>query len=641
MSWVVAMNGESGQPVALAGISLVADGRKKANEDPTPKQWEMEKKNALSEGVQVAPELTTPDPEGLRSKLRPFVGKNPATYADLQEVVKLVQDHYRDHHRPMTHVYIPKQSLLSNRVVISIIEGKVGETKILTEADLVRKSQNQLTPAEDSFLKRMEEQKTWWNSWYNNPYNAEDVSDEFLPRTSQLKGKIVDTEEITAQITAMNRSPWARLNRPVEHPFRGVTVNFAQPNENVLGTTDLIFEVADKRPLKFFAGMDNSLTEITGENRLFLGGAWYDAFMLGKNHQLGAQVFSALDPDELLGFSVNYQIPWQDQKFDQFTELFASYADSTAQVMLGGIPTDSTGSSLIFGGRHYLELPELFGATDLSQPLVGDKRPHLWAKKDREAMGLHHEVGAGFDVKVSDNNLMFGGTTVAASPADIVQFVLEYNARQTDPTGDTNLTAQLYVSPGDITDNNTTEAFNPLRKDADAAYVYTRLKLEREQDLPFPGTDGNSMMVRGALTGQYASSNLLASEQLGLGGFSSVRGYPERALRGDLGVIFNLELFSPKFYPASRWFKWSKEEDKDTLRFLAFFDYAHGEPVDDNSADPLDDPSDLMSVGLGLRYEFDDALRLRLDYGFRLEDLPAAVDNTDSGAVHFGLIYVF
>jgi hemolysin activation/secretion protein len=77
------------------------------------------------------------------------------------------------------------------------------------------------------------------------------------------------------------------------------------------------------------------------------------------------------------------------------------------------------------------------------------------------------------------------------------------------------------------------------------------------------------------------------------------------------------------------------------LRFLTFFDLAHGESVDESPADPLDDPADLMSVGLGLRYEFGDMLRLRLDYGFRLEDLPAAAGNDDDGAVHFGLIIVF
>lgn len=625
----VVLDGAS-QNVPLAGISLFLDRRASAK-DPAP-TWETEQKDALREGVQITDGLMTPDPDGLRTKLSKFIGKLPMTYGDLQEVVQIIQDHYRAHNRPMTHVYIPKQSLFSNRVVISIVEGRVGDTSILTESDLLKKSPDQLTPAEKSFLKRMDEEKTWWNSWYNNPYNSEDVTTEFQPRTSQLQGRIVDTEEIKAQITGMNRSPWVRLNRPVDHPFRDVTVNFSQPGPNVLGQTNLVFEVNDKRPLKFFAGVDNSLTEITGENRFFLGAAWYDAFLLGRSHQMGAQVFSALEPDELLGFSMNYQIPWQDAKFDQFTELFVSYAASTAEVVLGGVPTDAVGGSLIFGARHYLELPELLGASDLTQPLL-NKQARSWAKKVREPMGYHHEVGGGFDFKSSDNDLEFGGSTVSQSPADIVQLALEYNARQTDPTGETNLSAQLFFSPGDVTDDNTDQAFSPLRANAEAAYVYSRIRLEREQDLPLAG-----MMARAAITGQYASSNLLASEQLGLGGFSSVRGYPERALRGDMGWIINLELHSPEFHPARDWFGFTRY---DMLKFIAFLDYAHGESVDENPADPLDDAADLMSVGLGIRYEFDDSFKLRLDYGVRLEDLPAAAANGDDGAVHFGLIYVF
>ena len=623
-------------PVPLTGISLFADTRKSATEPA--RQWEAGAKQQLQPGVQIVGGLSTPDPAGLRSQLQGFVSRNkPASFRDVQDIVDVIQQHYRKHHRPMTHVYIPRQSMYSDKVVISILEGRVGEIMILTEADLLKKEVSQLTPAEKSFLARMSEEKNFWNGWYNNPYRAKDVVKEFLPRTQPLQGRIVDLEEIKAQVTGMNRSPWVRLNRPVTHPFRDVNVSFSQPSANVLGTTNLILEVDDKRPIRFFAGVDNGLTESTGENRFFIGGAWYDAFTLGKNHQLGAQVFSALDPGDLIGISLNYQIPWQQFKYDQFTELFLSFADSSTTATIGGIPgVEIGGSSFIFGGRHYLELPEMFGATDMTQPL-GNKNKHSWAQRSREAMGLHHEVGAGFDFKMADNNLEFGGLTVADSPADIVQLVLEYNARQTDPTGETNLSAQLFVSPGGITSDNTDEAFEPLRRDAEATYVYTRIRLDREQDLPFSG-HFHGMMVKGALTAQYASTNLMASEQLGLGGYGSVRGYPERALRGDIGAIVNLELYSPEYHPARDWFKFKKD---DNLRFLTFLDYAHGSSSSESVSDPLDDTATLMSAGVGFRYDFDDTFKFRFDYGVRLEDLPVAADNSDAGAFHVGAFVTF
>lgn len=602
------------EPVALAGISLVADTRNKAEKDP--KTFEAGDKEKLGGGVVFDGGLHTPERAGLHAALGKYISAaKPATFQDLQDMVGIIEEHYRKHHRPMTHVYIPKQTIYSDKVVISIVEGRVGEL---------------------AFRKKKAHNTNWWDSWYATPYKTENLSAEMQPRASHLQGRIVDTEEIQAQITGFNRSPWVRMDRPVPHPFRDVSVSFSQPAANVVGTTNLTFEVDEKRPLKFFAGVDNSLSEQTGTNRMFLGGAWYDALGLGKDHEMGIQFFSALKPTELEGLSLNYQIPWKDRGFSQFTELFAAYATSTTSIMFGAIPTDVGGTSSIIGGRHYLELPGMLGATELTQPL-GINHERTWLNPIREPIGIHHEVGLGMDFKQMDNNLQFGGTQVASSPAEVFQVVLEYNARQTDPTGETGLGAQLFMSPGGVGSNNNDKAFNPLRKDAKAAYVYTRIRLDREQDLPFTGYF-QGMMLKGALTAQYASVNLLASEQMGLGGYGSVRGYPERPLRGDIGGILNLELYSPEYHPAKEWLKFAGTE---SFKCLVFVDYAHGTSVKNSVSDPLDNPADLVSVGVGMRYDINDLLRIRCDYGMRLKDLPVAANNTDSGAIHFGLVCTF
>ena len=48
---------------------------------------------------------------------------------------------------------------------------------------------------------------------------------------------------------------------------------------------------------------------------------------------------------------------------------------------------------------------------------------------------VHHDFALGFDFKVSDNNLLFGGDTVTKSSPDIAQFVATYNALRRDPYG--------------------------------------------------------------------------------------------------------------------------------------------------------------------------------------------------------------
>ncbi len=608
------------QPAALTGIVMYRDTRRSVSEragDPP----------ARGAGVHILEGLTTPDPERLREKLQGRIGKQ-ASYKDLEEIVAIILDHYKAHNRPMTHVYIPIQNF-STVIRFAVIEGTVGNAYVLTQSELRDRDPASLTPREASFARRLDE-GSWWQSWYQDPYKSDDLKRALEPRLEPLRGRALDTEELKAQLAAVNRSPWARLNRPVEHPFREVEVVFSPPARDVLGETDLVFEIQDSRPLKFFAGWENNLTELLGDDRLFLGAAWYDAFMLGRDHQLGVQLFSALDPDELLGISGSYAIPWTG--LGHYTELYAAYAESSAEILVGGIPVDVGGTNLLLGARHYYALPGLFGTTDFTQPLARDANPYPWADARRESFGFHHEVGGGVDFKSTDNDLTFGGTTVANNPADIFQFVLEYNARQTDPTGETNLAWQTFYSPGGITGDNNDASFAPLRFGASAEYLYTRVKLTREQDLPY------EFMAKAALTGQWADGNLMASEQVGLGGYGTVRGYKERIHRGDYGYFLNLELYSPAFSPSQDWFN---QGYNDSLRFLTFFDVGHAGSVDDNPADLLDDSQTLMSVGVGLRYEFDNDLRIRLDYGFQLEDPIPAANTKDGGALHFGAVWTF
>ena len=610
----------SSPEIPLAGITIYRDQR------TSVKEKQMEPPNR-GPGIFILEGLTTPSPDELRGKLSGFIGKT-ATYRDLEKIDEIILAHYSAHNRPMTHVYIPFQPL-GAVMRFAVVEGRVGNAFVVTEPEIIGKAPSSLKPWEKNFKKKID-QGSWWQSWYRDPYGDDDLRRELAPRLDKIRGRVVDTKEINALLSAANRSPWVHLDRPVEHPFREVDVVFTPPALEILGQTDLVFEVRDSRPLKFFMGYENNLTKQLGEDRMFLGAAWYDAFALGLDHQFAFQVFSAMDPSELIGATSSYVIPWKNT--DQFTELYAAYASSKVNESIAGVSSDVEGTNLLFGGRHYFELPRMFGATKDSEPLGLDHRAKEWADPRREAFGLHHEVGAGFDYKNTDNNLLFGGTTASDTPADIIQFVVEYNARQTDPLGETNLAWQFFVSPGDITGNNTDEDFRQLRADSSATYFYSKVKLDREQDLPY------HMMARAALTGQWADGNLLSSEQLGVGGFDSVRGYTERIHNGDIGYLFNFELYSPEFNPAQQWFK---KNFSDSFRVLTFFDLGYGKSSQDSVSDPLDDSSTLMSIGLGFRYEFENNLRIRVDYGFQLRDSLPAADNSGNGAFHLGAVWTF
>lgn len=102
---------------------------------------------------------------------------------------------------------------------------------------------------------------------------------------------------------------------------------------------------------------------------------------------------------------------------------------------------------------------------------------------------------------------------------------------------------------------------------------------------------------------QAVTSPLLFSEQMGIGGVSSVRGYEHRMFGGDEGVILNSEILAPSRKIISAFSsKW-----KDAAQFLLFFDYGYVRGLDAGRS--------LASMGGGMRYLLDPYLSLKVDVG--------------------------
>jgi hemolysin activation/secretion protein len=234
--------------------------------------------------------------------------------------------------------------------------------------------------------------------------------------------------------------------------------------------------------------------------------------------------------------------------------------------------------------------------------------------------------------------------------------VAEYNLRQTDKWGETSLGLSFFYAPGSITRYNDDAAFLTARSGGTANYSYLRGTFSRLLDL---GTftkhlDDFKLLVRG--TGQWSNANLVASEQIGLGGQDSVRGYPERTMRGDHGIFIQTELYSPAFHPL-RWLakkvpdRWVDAADRtDELRFLIFYDYGWADVHQATAAEP-GEILNASSLGIGLRYRINKSMTFRFDYGFQLERLdPRVVNSFDlspkyshhgDGYAHMGLSISF
>ena len=131
--------------------------------------------------------------------------------------------------------------------------------------------------------------------------------------------------------------------------------------------------------------------------------------------------------------------------------------------------------------------------------------------------------------------------------------------------------------------------------------------------------------------GQYASRNLLPSEQFGLGGYDTVRGYDEREVNVDNAACFNLELRSKPYRVFSS--ESCAESCSDSLILLAFLDYGTGGNVHTYRHERSN--FNLLGIGPGLRYNFSNYLAARLDVGIRLIKSPF---DDSRGMVHFGII---
>ena len=162
--------------------------------------------------------------------------------------------------------------------------------------------------------------------------------------------------------------------------------------------------------------------------------------------------------------------------------------------------------------------------------------------------------------------------------------------------------------------DDSNERYQQLRPHAQNHWVYGKALLRYFQKLP------HSFYLSTLIHGQISSQNLLPSEQIGLGGFNSVRGYDERQLNYDSGAIVNLELLSPAF-PV---FQHSpgKKSWKDAMQFLEFIDYGFGGNHALISAVGEKKYDYLLGIGTGVRYTIDPWLTARLDCALKMHKDP-------------------
>ena len=135
--------------------------------------------------------------------------------------------------------------------------------------------------------------------------------------------------------------------------------------------------------------------------------------------------------------------------------------------------------------------------------------------------------------------------------------------------------------------------------------------------------ENSLLFLRGDL--QLATSSLLSSEQFGVGGAQTVRGYRQDALLRDNGALLSAEARFPVL----------KFSDTSIVQVTPFLEAGTAW----NSANSSSDNNVLAGTGVGLLWQQDDNLSARLDYGIPLINIDSDGNSLQDSGIYFSLQY--
>ncbi len=134
------------------------------------------------------------------------------------------------------------------------------------------------------------------------------------------------------------------------------------------------------------------------------------------------------------------------------------------------------------------------------------------------------------------------------------------------------------------------------------------------------------MLILARTNIQLTDRTLLPSERFVIGGFGTVRGYPQNYRLTDNGIIATIEGRIPVF---------RQPRQEILLQLTPFVDFGSGW----NDSIPETQPNTLASVGLGLSFQYRDVFDIRFDYGIPLTEVDTQGDSLQENGLTFSVIF--
>lgn len=372
----------------------------------------------------------------------------------------------------------------------------------------------------------------------------------------------------TVTVTGVQRYDAANIRRSLPELQEGGAPNFhrlalqtALANENPGKQTQVSFRegaepdridatvvVSEQGPVQWSLGLANTGAASSGRDRFTVAAG--HANLWGRDHQLNAAYTTSLErAGDVSQLGLSYRLPM----YTAGSMLGLSYTRSDVVGSFGTFTSTGAGHTLGLSYTHYL-------------PIDGGRRA-WWA--------------ATLDDKVYDvaqiNDIAVPGQRMRRSRPLTLSYAARDEAEGRFLTYNLDLALNLSGGSG-----NDTAAY----ASEDPRVVSTRWRALRGGVSYAISLPAQWQMVARTQF-QHSNQALISGEQFGLGGATSVRGVPERALSADRGALVSMEFTSPEL---SKGLRWATFVEGGWLSNVA--------PV--SATRPNSDH--LASLGLGLRY---------------------------------------
>ncbi len=329
---------------------------------------------------------------------------------------------------------------------------------------------------------------------------------------------------------------------------QGKQIQVALKESDEADKIDANIVVSEGKPWSFGVSLANTGAPSSGEDRLTFSGGYSNLF--NRDHQLSAAYTTSIErASDVKQFGLNYRIPLYS------SGSVLGFALTRSDVVGNFGTFNSTGAGHTMGLNYARYLPP-----------EGGYRGYF-------TLGLDDKV---FDV-AQVNGLPVPGQLLRRSRP----LTLGYNARSESDATAWGYNAELAVNLGGG-EGNTVAAY----ASEDPRVSTTRwTALRGGASLQSATASGWLLAARGQF--QFSAHPLIAGEQFGLGGASTIRGSGERPISGDQGLLTSFELTTPETWGG--------------LRFIGFVDLGWLSNHNPNGTiKPATDQ--LASAGLGLRW---------------------------------------